>query len=443
MSGPGDGDDPGPGVPVPSRRLARFLRMGRLAGGVAGGAALDGMRRAAGGERPRLAEALLSPANARRIATELSRMRGAAMKAGQLLSMDAGDVLPPEIAAILERLRAEADPMPPRQLRDVLDAEWGEGWLTRFERFDVRPLAAASIGQVHRARTKDGRELALKVQYPGIRDSIDSDIANISGLIRWSGAAPPGVDLAPLMEEARRQLHEEADYAREGRNLDLFAAWLEGDPGLAVPRRHPDFCTPNVLAMDYLPGTPVERLAGAAPEIRDEVARRLISLVLRELFEFRAMQTDPNFANYLADPATGRIVLLDFGAVRTFSHDTSEGFRRLMRAGLARDRAAAAEAMAAVGLTGPDTPAAQRETILTMFDTAMAPIRQEGPFDFATSDLAVRLRDAGLEMGARREAAHVPPGDTLLVQRKVAGTYLLAARLGARVDLGALVAPHA
>lgn len=415
--------------------------MGGLGAGLAGGALAHGLGQVAGGRRPALRDMVMTPANARRIADELGRMRGAAMKVGQLMSMDAGDVLPPEIAAILDRLRADADPMPPKQLRDVLNAEWGRGWMARFERFDVRPMAAASIGQVHRATTTDGRDLALKIQYPGIRDAIDSDIANIAGLIRLSGAKPPGLDLGPLLEDARRQLHDEADYAREGDNLDRFADLLAEDPGFAVPRRHPDLSTPNVLAMDFLPGHPVERMAGADQPVRDGIARRLIALFLRELFGFGAMQTDPNFANYLYDPATDRIALLDFGAVRDLPTPLVAGFRALMNAGLDDDAEAARDAMVAVGLFATDTPRDQQDQILAMFATGMNSLRRPPPFDFAATDLAQRLRAMGLELGRERRFSHAPPADTLLVQRKVAGLYLLAARLRARVDLPALVAP--
>ncbi|SHI43093.1 ABC1 kinase family protein [Wenxinia saemankumensis] len=427
-----------PGVRVPAGRLSRLARLGGLAGGIAGRAAFGGLRQIAGGAGPGSRDLLLTPANAQRVAGELARLRGAAMKVGQFLSMDAGEVLPPEIAAILDRLRSDADPMPPRQLRGVLDAEWGPGWLGRFRRFDVRPIAAASIGQVHRAVTRDGRELALKVQYPGVRASIDSDIANIAGLIRWSGAAPRGLDLAPLMAEARAQLHEEADYIREGRNLDLFGALLAGDPAFLVPKRHPDLCTPNVLAMEYVTGLPVERLAAAPQELRDETARRLIDLTLRELFELGRMQTDPNFANYLVE-AGGRIVLLDFGAVRQIAPGVQEAFRRLMRAGLSRDRAATETALEETGLIGPGLSARHREIVLLMFDLAMSPLRSPGPFDFGASDLPLHLRDMGMEMGVERAAIHVPPVGALLIQRKVAGMYLLAARLRARVDLTEVV----
>ena len=436
------GSDAGRGLPVPSGRVARLLRMGGMAGGVAGGMLASGVQHMAAGRRPRAVDLLMTPANARRVAQELSRMRGAAMKVGQLLSMDAGDVLPPEIAAILDRLREDADPMPPKQLRRVLDAEWGRDWLRGFERFDVRPIAAASIGQVHRARTREGQDLAIKVQYPGIRAAIDSDVDNVSALMRYSGAVPRGLDLRPLMEDAKRQLHEEADYLREADALEAFGGFLSGSADFLVPRRNEALCTPNVLAMDYMDSRPIAGLTEAPQELRDRVAGLLIDLVLRELFEFGAMQTDPNFANYRYDARTGQVVLLDFGAARWFSPELRGAFHRLMTAGLARDRAGAEAAALELRLFDAGTPAHHRDVIFAMMDTGMEALRHDAPFDFGTSDLAIRLRDMGLEIGTEREFWHVPATDTLLVQRKVAGTYLLAARLRARVNLTRIVARY-
>ena len=145
------------------------------------------MRQLARGERPRMTDLLLTPGNARRVTDQLSRMRGAAMKLGQMISLDAGDMLPAELTAILARLREQAHVMPPRQLDQVLARAWGRDWRQRFARFDVRPVAAASIGQVHRATLKSGRELAIKVQYPGVAASVDADIDNVVMVPRFSG----------------------------------------------------------------------------------------------------------------------------------------------------------------------------------------------------------------------------------------------------------------
>lgn len=425
--------------PVPGGRLGRMARLGGMTTGILGGMMASGMRQLAQGERPRLQDMLLTPETARRLTRDLGEMRGAAMKLGQMLSMDSGIVLPPEMTAILAGLRSEARHMPPKQLQGVLNAEWGEGWMRRFSRFDVRPFAAASIGQVHRARTKDGQDLAIKVQYPGVRDSIDSDIDNVAALLRLPGLVPRGIDLRPILAEARRQLHAEADYAAEAASLEAFRALLGDGATFMLPERHAALSTDRVLAMTYLESQPIEALAGAPQELRDRAARDLIDLVLRELFEFRLMQTDPNLANYRHDPVSGRIVLLDFGAVMPVAPALSDDFRALLHAALAADRDATRAAMLKIGYFGDATAPRHQALILEMFETAMGPLRQAEPFDFGSSTLIARLRDMGMALGTERELQHVPPPETLFLHRKIGGIYLLAARLGARVALRPLV----
>ena len=200
---------------VPRNRMSRFARLGGMAGGIAGGMIAEGLRQLSRGNLPSPADLVLTPANARRVAEQLASLRGAAMKLGQLLSMDSGALLPPELAQILARLRADARPMPMSQLVGALVRTWGSDWEKGFRRFSFTPLAAASIGQVHAAVTGDGRHLALKVQYPGIRESIDSDVDNVATLLRVTRLLPRELEISPLLEEAKRQLHEEADYFAE------------------------------------------------------------------------------------------------------------------------------------------------------------------------------------------------------------------------------------
>jgi len=427
---------------VPSGRLARLARFGGLASNIAGTMALNGAQQVARGHRPRARDLLMTPANARKVAGELAHMRGAAMKMGQLISMDAGDMLPPELAEIMARLRADAHYMPSGQLKRVLSDAWGPGWLKRFSKFDSRPIAAASIGQVHRARTVDGRDLAIKVQYPGVRQSIDSDVNNVATLMRLSGAHKKDFDISVMLDEAKRQLHEEADYEREGRYLSRFAGLLGDSPDFVVPGLHADLTTPSVLAMDYVEGASIDTLRSAPQETRDRIMGLLIGLAFRELFVFNVMQTDPNFANYRYQAASDRIVLLDFGASRDFHPGMADQFRRLLNAGLAGDRTAMRDAILDIGFVGQDTSPHHQDLIVEMFDISMTPLKRSGVFDFADNDLAVRMRDAAMALGADRTFRHIPPMDTLFMQRKFSGFYMLASRLKARVDLAAVMAPY-
>lgn len=433
-----DGTRP-PSHPVPEGRLGRLLRLGGMTTGVLGSAAAAGLGQMARGQRPSLAGAFLTPAIAARVAQDLGRMRGAAMKLGQMLSMDPGLVLPDEMTALLAALRADAPPMPPKQLQTVLNAEWGQGWYGRFPRFDLRPFAAASIGQVHRATAPDGRLLAIKVQYPGVRASIDSDLDNVAALLRLPGLLPPALDLAPLLAEARRQLHHEADYALEARNLQAFRGLLADSGRYVLPEPVPVLSTSNVLAMTYIDSQPMEALATAPQALRDRLAADLIDLCLNELFTFGLMQTDPNLANYRFDPQSGRVVLLDFGAVMPIDPALQRRFRRLLRVALGDDPAATRAALLEIGYFDSATAPRHQDLIQQMFEAAMVPLRQTTPFDFGRSPLLQTLRDMGLGMAGERDLAHVPPPATMFLHRKIGGIYLLAARLGARVALRPLM----
>ena len=424
---------------VPGSRRARLGQFGRLAGGLAGGVMAEGARRLAEGKRPRMQELLLTPANIGRVADRLSYLRGAAMKLGQMVSLDAGDVLPPELSDIMARLRENAHSMPPKQLETVLATDWGEGWRRNFRYFNPRPLAAASIGQVHRATTRDGRDLAIKVQYPGVRESIDADVDNVATLLRVSGLLPEQLDIAPLLGEAKAQLREEADYEREARQLSAYTKLLEGDDNYIVPGLHEDFTTKNVLAMDFIPGRPIESLDSEPQDVRDAMAGRLIALVLRELFDFGLMQTDPNFANYRVAEDGKRLVLLDFGAARNVSPLVSARYKRLLRAGTAEDHAGIASAAIEAGFLSSHAAEAHADSFDTIIGVILAELSKAGPFDFGDRRFIQTIRQEGMTMAQDRAAWHLPPADILFIQRKISGTALLAARLNARVDVRAMV----
>jgi predicted unusual protein kinase regulating ubiquinone biosynthesis (AarF/ABC1/UbiB family) len=426
------------GLAVPSQRLSRLWHLGRATGDLAAGIGVKGLidlaRTRAGGQPARIQ---LSPEHTRRFTDRLARMRGAVMKMGQLMSMDGSDIFTPEAAEIMSTLRERAEPMPLSQLAQVLETEYGAGWDKRFKRFEFTPIAAASIGQVHRAETRDGRRLALKIQFPGVRESIDSDIANLAMIGRSFGMAPKGLDIAPFLEEARRQLHREADYEAEAEALESYRAWVGDDPDFHIPAVHRDLTTRNILAMDFAEGVPVDQLAG--PDYRraerDRAATLLMRLTLRELFEFGLVQTDPNFANYLYDAASGRIVLLDFGATKPVAPELVEQYRRLAGSAINGDRAGMRAASVALGYVGANDPDEHVEAMMDLLELASEPLKHPGHYDFGLSDLFERVYHRGRALFHSGVFSTAPAPETLFLHRKFMGSFMLSRRLRARVEL--------
>jgi len=413
--------------------------MGGLAGGLLGSAAAAGARQLFRGQRPNSREMFLTPANAQRLTEQLSQMRGAAMKMGQLLSLEAGDLLTPELAAVLRPLQSQAHVMPPAQLKQVLTRAWGADFTKSFKKFDVRPIAAASIGQVHRTLSPDGREIVLKLQYPGVAQSIDSDVDNIASLLRLSGLLPPGMDIQPLLDDAKRQLHDEADYLKEAKYLQAFGEALAGDERFVLPQVLPELTHRTALAMTWVDASPIDTVAKKPRAERDRVMSALIELMLLELFELRLVQTDPNFANYRYRPGSGEIVLLDFGATRRFRAGFVNNYRKLAAAAVAGDDDRVAAAAQRLGYAVGERDSVYRELMLEVFQLALEPLRTEGPYDFAGSNLAGRISELGEEITRYREFWHTPPSDAVFFHRKLGGMFMLATRLEARVDVHELL----
>jgi predicted unusual protein kinase regulating ubiquinone biosynthesis (AarF/ABC1/UbiB family) len=420
---------------VPSGRIARIGTFGRLVGGVAGGMVAEGARRLASGDSISARDLMLTPGNVQRLTDRLSHLRGAAMKMGQMISLDAGDFLPDELSKILATLRDQANFMPTRQLDQVLKAEWGPDWRKQFRWFNPRPIAAASIGQVHKALTRDGEELAIKVQYPGVARSIDSDVDNVVTLLKVAGFAPPELEMEKLMAAAKKQLHEEADYQREGEQMELYRQQLADVPGFVVPRLHQGLTRGAILAMSYEEGVEIEELGYEPAERRDEVFARLIRLVARELFDFGVMQTDPNFANFRYRRETGEIVLLDFGACRPVDPAVANGYREMLEAGLKGNAEEVLKATIEAGFMMPIVAEKHPESVNRMIDIVINEMREDAPFDFGNRAFVPLLREEGFAIAQDKETWAFPPIETLFVQRKVSGTALMGARLKAKVNI--------
>jgi predicted unusual protein kinase regulating ubiquinone biosynthesis (AarF/ABC1/UbiB family) len=426
-------------APVPATRIARLARMAKLAGGVAGGMVAEGTRRIRAGERPSARDMLLTPGNATRVADELASMRGAAMKMGQMLSMDGGDFLPKELADILARLRSDAVNMPAGQLTQTMEESFGEDWQEIFYGFEFKPIAAASIGQVHRAISPDGKKLALKIQYPGVAQSIDSDVDNIATLLRISGLLPEGLDIAPLLAEAKTQLRTESNYLQEAKFLATFHALLAEDERFLVPQVFPQLSTEQVLAMTYIDSQPIEVIEDLPQQQRDLIVSSMIDLMLQEFFELRLVQTDPNFANYRYQVESGKVVLLDFGATRKFKAGFVNDYKRLVKAVLAGSDERILKAAEKLGYVVQTENQAYRDLVLEIFHLVLEPLTFDGAYDFGNSDLSGQLAGLAESVQDFREFWQAPPPDAIFFHRKVGGMFLLAQRMKARVDLKKLL----
>ncbi|HHX8334425.1 TPA: ABC1 kinase family protein [Vibrio diabolicus] len=427
---------------LPTHRISRFSKFASLATRVAGNVIAEGTKQIAKGNKPKAKDLLLTPQNIARLTDQLAHLRGAAMKLGQMLSMDAGDVLEPELADILSRLRSNADPMPAKQLNGVMESSLGTSWKAEFLSFNFKPIASASIGQVHQAYSDAGDNLAIKVQYPGIRKSIDSDVNNVGTLLKVVGLIPESVDYKGLLEEAKKQLHDEADYTREAQFAIRYHDALKEHPHFVVPKIHTESCSDSVLAIEFIDGVPIEHIEHYDQSTRDFVMHSLLELLFRELFEFKMVQTDPNFANYLYIESTRQIGLLDFGATREYSERFSAGYRQAFASVMNNDEQGLNDALEQIGFFSQTILPDQRQAILDLVKMACEPMLVDEPYDFKASGLAQKLREAGTILSMEQEYWHTPPADALFLHRKIGGMYLLAARIGAKVNIHQLVQPY-
>jgi predicted unusual protein kinase regulating ubiquinone biosynthesis (AarF/ABC1/UbiB family) len=410
-----------------------------MAGGVAGGMLAEGARQIGNGRLPKMGEMVLTPANARRVAKQLSAMRGAAMKIGQLLSMETDSILPEQLTTILAQLRDNALSMPRSQLVQAMQDSYDEDWLSKFKSFDYTPLASASIGQVHRATTLDEEDIVLKIQYPGVVDSIDSDVNNIAWLLKISNLLPAHMEIDGLLEDAKLQLHNEANYFLEGQHLASFYATLVEDERYIVPWYYDELSTDTILAMEYVEGEAIENLHGLSAGERDQLMHNLFELMLKELFELRLMQTDPNFANYSYQRDTQQVVLLDFGATREFNKPFVSNYQQLIQAVIKQNHEDLIGAANRLGYKADAASPEYRKFLVEIFNVALEPFQNDQAFNFAESNLSERLAALSEQANGFKEFWQIPPTDILYLHRKLGGMYMLATRMGAQANCYQLV----
>ncbi len=417
---------------VQGSRVTRLVHMGTLSARLSTSwLGARARRRFASAERRRHVDAARRRQAAEAVAETMGHMKGAFMKLGQMLSF-VSDEVPEEFRVALAALQASAPPMEFALLRAVAEEELGRPLERAFARFDERPLASASIGQVHRATLPSGEEVAVKIQYPGVADAIRADLGNATMLYRLLSPLYPGLDARPVVDELRGRVLEELDYAREADTQRAFVRLYEGHPFIRIPRVHASHSTARVLTTELVDGRRFADVLGDDEAARARWGEILFRFVFGSIVRHGMFNGDPHPGNYLFD-ADGRVVFLDFGCVKYFPSQMLTDWRALVRAHLTCDRVAFGRQLVALGFL-PSTEGFDLDVLFDYFGYFYEPIQEDREFVFTREYNARSFKHVfkadGSAAGLSKKLNM--PRDFVFVNRIQWGVHSVLAHLGAR-----------
>jgi predicted unusual protein kinase regulating ubiquinone biosynthesis (AarF/ABC1/UbiB family) len=412
--------------------------VGRLAGfGTKAGARYAvhrARRRFASAERRDALDRRFEVQTAEEAAALLGNMKGALMKVGQMASyLDSG--MPATVRASLAQLQQDAPPMSRALVAATLAAELGAGPEALFEEFDPDPIAAASIGQVHRAITRDGRAVAVKVQYPGVDQAIRSDLVTADVVFRGLAAMYPGLDHGPIVEELRARIGEELDYSLEAASQRHFADFYRGHPFIHVPEVVDELSSARVLTTELAEGARFEEVTTWSERERNLAAETIYRFAFGSIYRLGSFNGDPHPGNYLFRRG-GQVTFLDYGLVKRFSSAALAGFQAMLtNVVLQPDPAKFRATVERLGLLKADAPFTDAE-VIDYFSHFYEFVRAPGPYTITAEYASATVRhmfDPSGPFAEIRKAANVPP-DFVIIQRINLGLYAIFGELGATGD---------
>jgi predicted unusual protein kinase regulating ubiquinone biosynthesis (AarF/ABC1/UbiB family) len=410
-------------------RVGRNLALAKLGGRLGRRQAMHRARRLfASADRREELDREHELTTAAEVAEALGNMKGALMKMGQLASF-LDDGLPEPMREALASLQQDAPPMSGHLAAEVIERELGASPDRLFAEWDPVPMAAASIGQVHRAITRDGQAVAVKVQYPGVDQAIRTDLANTGLIAQAVGLMFPGFEPGPLVEELRDRLTEELDYRLEAKNQAQFASYYAGHPFIHVPAVVDELCSGRVLTTELATGARFSEVAESwSQDERDLAGETIYRFVFRSLYRMHAFNGDPHPGNYLFRPG-GQVTFLDFGLVKHFASDEITVFESMIRTMvLAQDISAFRQVAIDAGLLTPDAPVTDGQ-VADYFGHFYAVLTDE--VQPVTHEYASETVQQLMIPGPVSKWANLPPA-FVIIQRINLGLYAILASLGAR-----------